>query len=400
MPPGDYNDGGNKRMKKVVMGTEAAALAAKLARVQVVSAYPITPQTVIVENLADIIGRGELDAKYMPVESEHTAMASCIGASMVGARAFTASSSQGLAYMHEMLHYAAGARVPVVMVNCNRALTPPWNLYCDHTDSLAQRDTGWAQYYCANAQDVLDSILIAYAVAEQALLPVMINMDAFYLTHTSEIVDVPDQKAVDLFLPPYRPSSKLDVDDPKTFGNVCGADLFTSIKYKRHCDTLSFDKLWDQMAVEFCGYFDRSHSTVESYQTEDADVCIISIGSAADSMRLAVDRLRDEGLKAGSLRLSLIRPFPVEGFKKAMASTKHVIVIDRDVSFGAEGIVAQEVKAGLFDCHREIKLTGFIAGIGGNDLSVDMILSLVRQAISGNGDAVKAGTSLWAEVLP
>ena len=150
-------------MKKVVMGNEAAALAAKLARVQMVSAYPITPQTIIVENLAEIIGRGELKAKYIPVESEHSAMASCIGASMAGARAFTASSSQGLAYMHEMLHYAAGARVPVVMVNCNRALTPPWNLYCDHTDSLAQRDTGWIQYYCADAQDVLDAILIAYA---------------------------------------------------------------------------------------------------------------------------------------------------------------------------------------------------------------------------------------------
>src|SRR5512136_644672 len=259
MPSGNYYDGGNKHMKKIVMGNEAAALAAKLARVQMVSAYPITPQTVIVENLADIIGRGELKAKYMPVESEHSAMASCIGASMVGARAFTASSSQGLAYMHEMLHYAAGARVPVVMVNCNRALTPPWNLYCDHTDSLAQRDTGWVQYYCADVQDVLDAILIAYGVAEQALLPIMINMDAFYLTHTSEVLDVPDQEKVDIFLPPYQPSGKLNVDDPKTFGNVCGADLFTSIRYKRHCDTLSLEKLWDRTAAEFSDHFDRLH---------------------------------------------------------------------------------------------------------------------------------------------
>ena len=163
---------------------------------------------------------------------------------MVRARAFTATSSQGLAYMHEMLHYAAGARVPVVMVNCNRALTPPWNLYCDHTDSLAQRDTGWVQYYCADVQDVLDSILIAYGVAEQAMLPVMINLDAFYLTHTSELLDVPDQEAVDAFLPPYQSSNQLDVSDPKTFGNVCGTDLFTSIKYKRYCDNLLVEKLW------------------------------------------------------------------------------------------------------------------------------------------------------------
>jgi pyruvate/2-oxoacid:ferredoxin oxidoreductase alpha subunit len=387
-------------MKKVAMGTEAAALAATLARVQVVSAYPITPQTVIVENLAEIIGRGELSAKYIPVESEHTAMASCIGASLVGARAFTASSSQGLAYMHEMLHYAAGARVPVVMVNCNRALSPPWNLYCDHTDSLAQRDTGWLQYYCSNAQDVLDSILIAYAVAEQALLPVMINIDAFYLTHTSEILDVPDQKVVDDFLPPFRPSSKLDVKDPKTFGNVCGADLYNSIKYKRHCDTLSLERLWDQTAIRFAAQFNRPHPSVESYQTEDAEVCIIAIGTATESIRLAVDRLRAEGLMAGALRLAIVRPFPLEGFKRATAKVKHVIVIDRDISFGAEGIIAQEVKSGLFDRHEEVKFTGFVAGVGGNDISVETIMTMVRQAISGSGEAVKVGSTLWAEVLP
>ncbi len=387
-------------MKQVMMGTEAAALAAKLARVQVVSAYPITPQTVIVENLADIIGRGDLDARYMPVESEHTAMASCVGASMAGARAFTASSSQGLAYMHEMLHYAAGARVPVVMVNCNRALTPPWNLYCDHTDSLAQRDTGWVQYYCANSQDVLDAILIAYAVAEQALLPVMINLDAFFLTHTSEILDLPDQNAVDGFLPPFRPENRLDVNDPKTFGNVCGADLFTSIKFKRHCDTLSLEKLWDKTAAEFQSHFNRSHTAVEAYRTEDADVCIVSIGTATDAVRLAVDRLREEGIKAGGVRLAIFRPFPMVGFQKAVANAKHVIVIDRDISFGAEGIVAQEVKAGLFDRHEHVKLTGFVAGLGGNDISVEKIMALVRQGISGSGEAVSDGNSLWAAVLP
>jgi pyruvate/2-oxoacid:ferredoxin oxidoreductase alpha subunit len=257
-------------------------------------------------------------------------MAICVGASMAGARAFTASSSQGLAYMHEMLHYAAGARVPVVMVNCNRALTPPWNLYCDHTDSLAQRDTGWVQYYCANAQDVLDAILIAYAVAEQALLPVMINIDAFFLTHTSEILDVPDQNAVDGFLPPFRPENRLDVNNPKTFGNVCGADLFASIKFKRHCDTLLLEKLWDKTAVEFQDHFNRSHTAVEAYRTEDADVCIISIGTATDA----------------------------------------------------------------------VKLTGFVAGVGGNDITVEKIMALVRQGISGSGEAVSDGNSLWAAVLP
>jgi pyruvate ferredoxin oxidoreductase alpha subunit len=386
-------------MKEVMMGTEAAATAAKLARVQVVSAYPITPQTVIVETLAEVIGRGELKARFMPMESEHSSLASCVGASMTGARVFIATSSQGLVYMHEMLHYAAGARVPIVMVNCNRALAPPWNLYCDHTDSLAQRDTGWIQYYCADVQDVLDAILIAYAVAEQALLPIMINMDAFYLTHTSEVLDVPDQETVDIFLPPYQPSSKLDVNDPKTFGNVCGADLYTSIKYKRHRDTLSVARLWEQIAEKYHSHFNRLHNTVDAYRTEDADLCIIGIGSSTGAMRLAVDRLREEGVKVGSLRLALIRPFPLEELQRATASAKHVIVIDRDVSFGAEGVVAQEVKAGLFDRHGDIKLTGFIAGVGGNDVTVDTIIPLVRQALSGDGNAVEAGMSLWAEVL-
>lgn len=387
-------------MKKVMMGTEAATMAVKLARVQVVSAYPITPQTVIVESLADIIGRGELKAKYMPVESEHTAMSSCMGASMAGARTFTATSSQGLAYMHEMLHYTAGERAPVVMVNCNRALGAPWNLYCDHTDSLSQRDTGWIQYYCASSQDVLDAILIAYAVAEQALLPVMINLDAFYLTHTSELLDVPDQEAVDLFLPPYKALNKLDVDDPKTFSIVCGADLFSSIKYKRQCDTLAAVRLWDQMAERYNSHFNRLHPTVEAYRTEDADLCIVGMGTGIGAIRQAVDRLREEGLKAGSLRLAMVRPFPLEGLQRAIGTAKHVIVIDRDVSYGSEGIVAQEVKAGLFECRKDVKVTGFVAGIGGNDMTVDTIIPLVRQAISGDGNAVKAGMSFWAEVLP
>ena len=387
-------------MNKVMMGNEAAALAVKLARVQVVSAYPITPQTVIVESLADIIGRGELEARYMPVESEHTAMASCMGASLAGARTFTATSSQGLAYMHEMLHFTAGERVPVVMVNCNRAMAPPWNLYCDHTDSLSQRDTGWVQYYCADVQDVLDSILIAYAVAEQALLPVMINQDGFYLTHTSEPVDVPDQEAVDAFLPSFEAPLKLDVNNPKTFSIVCGSDLYSSIKYQRQGDTLAVADLWDREAEKFNSHFGRLHKTVDAYRTEDADLCIISIGTAAGTVRLAVDRLREEGLKAGGLRLAMIRPFPVEALQRALGKAGHVIVIDRDISLGAEGIVAQEVKAALFGSRQDVKVTGFVAGIGGNDITVDTLIPMVRQAISGDGSAVGSGKSLWTEVLP
>ena len=386
-------------MKQLMMGTEAAAVAVRLAKAQFVSAYPITPQTILVEELSDIIGKGEIEAKYMTVESEHSAMASCIGASLAGVRTFTATSSQGLAYMHEVLHYAAGMRLPIVMVNANRALAPPWNLYCDHTDSLAQRDTGWVQYYCNDVQDVIDSVLIAYRVAEQALLPVMINMDAFYLTHTTEPIEIPDQAEVDRFLQPFNPTSKLDVNNPKTFGNVCGSDLYMTLKFKRHRDMLALEDLWEQVATDYRSRFKRYRPPVETYRTGDAELVVIGIGTVAGAIRLAVDRLREEGVAAGGLRLAMVRPFPAKRLRSALAGARHVVVIDRDVSFGAEGIVAQEVKAALFDPERALVFHGFVAGIGGKDITADCVVDFVRQAVSNEGKAVEAGSSLWAEVL-
>lgn len=381
------------------MGSEAAALAAKLARVQVVSAYPITPQTVIVEALADIIGRGDLEAKYINVESEHSAMASCIGASAVGARSFTATSSQGLALMHEVLHYASGGRFPIVMVNANRALTPPWNMYCDHTDALSQRDTGWIQYYCADVQDVLDSILIAYKAAETVSLPVMLNMDAFYLTHTSEVLDVPEQAEVDDFLPPFQARDKLDVTNPKTFGNVCGPDLYASIKFNRQKKMLAVVDHWNEAAKDFEQKFGRRHPVVETDRTEDAELVLIAIGTAAGAVKMAAERLREEGVSAGWIRLGMMRPFPYDQLRAATADAGDVIVFDRDVSIGAEGIVAQEVKSALFGLDREIRLHGFITGMGGNDITSDGLVALTRQALNGQGAAVPAGNSYWGEVL-
>jgi pyruvate/2-oxoacid:ferredoxin oxidoreductase alpha subunit len=387
-------------MKKLMMGTEAAALAVRLARAQFVSAYPITPQTNLVEELSNIIGRGEIKAKYLTVESEHSAMASCIGASLAGVRTFTATSSQGLAYMHEVLHYAAGMRLPIVMINANRALSPPWNLYCDHTDSLSQRDTGWVQYYCDDVQNVMDSVLIAYRVAERAQFPVMINMDAFYLTHTSEPIDIPDQSEVDRFLPPFLPASKLDVDNPKTFGNVCGSDLYMTMKFKRHQDMLDVEDLWDRSANDYNCTFKRHCPPIEAYRAQDAELVVIGIGTVAGTIRLAIDRLREQGVAAGSVRLSMVRPFPAKGLRSAIAKAKHVVVIDRDVSFGAEGILAQEIKASLYEHQHDLELHGFVAGIGGKDITTDGVADFVRQAVSGSGQAKQVGSSLWAEVMP
>jgi pyruvate/2-oxoacid:ferredoxin oxidoreductase alpha subunit len=383
-------------MKKVLLGNEAAALAAKLAKVQVVAAYPITPQTVIVEELANMVGRGELQAKFLSVESEHSAMASCIGACAAGARVFTATSSQGLALMHEVLHYAAGARLPIVMVNANRSLSPPWNLYCDHTDSLAQRDTGWIQYYCLDVQDVLDSILIAYRVAEQVLLPVMINMDGFYLTHTSEVADVPDPQELDRYLG-SGPVPILDIENPATFGNVAGSDLYPSLKCRRQKDSLTAADIWRDAAELFDRSFGRFHPPVEAYRTQDADAVIVNIGTAAGAARLAVDRLREKGFAAGSLRLCMFRPFPKHDFLKSLPSKGRLIVIDRDVSFGAEGIVAQEVKAALYERRGDFFIEGYIAGIGGNDITPEGIMEMVCP--SGPGNVTREGDSIWVEVL-
>ena len=354
-------------LEKVLTGTEAAAQAALLARVEVVPAYPITPQTVIVETLADMIGRGELKARYINVESEHSAMASCIGAAAVGARTFTASSSQGLALMHEVLHYAANGRMPVVMVNANRALAPPWNLYCDQSDSLSQRDTGWLQYYCTDCQDVLDSILIAYKVAEEVALPVMINLDAFYLTHTSEPVEIPDQDRVDAFIP-KRLKPALDSAAPVTFGNVCGPELYTSLRFVRHRDTLAALETWEQASGEFEASFGRSRPALKTYRTEDAETVLVVVGSAAGAVRLAVDRLRDEGLAVGSLNLSLIRPFPARMIARALAGAGRVVVVERAVSNGLGGIIGQEIRAGLFQSGVAAEVVSLVTGLGGKDV--------------------------------
>ncbi len=386
-------------MKKVIMGTETASLAAVLARVQVVAAYPITPQTVTVEELSDYIGRGELDAEFIAVESEHSAMAACVGASATGSRAFTATSSQGLALMHEMLHHASGGRLPIVMLNANRSLSPPWNLYCDHTDSLSQRDTGWIQYYCSDVQDVMDSTFIAYRVAEKVMLPVMINLDGFYLTHTSEVIDVPEQEEVDRFLPPYDPVDKVDVDNPSTYGCVCGADLYPSLKFRRQKDTLDVEQAWLEASAEFAAQFGRSHDPVQGHRLDDAEVIIVTIGTAGGAAQLAANALRQEGVAAGSLNLAMMRPFPSRSFRQAVNGAKHLVVLDRDVSYGGEGIVAQEIKSCLYG-HGQAQVHGFIAGAGGMDITGELLAEMSREALSGQTSGQQVGESIWIKVLP
>ena len=278
-------------MKQVIKGNYAVSQGVKLCRVKVISAYPITPQTTIVEDLSEICARGELDAKFIKVESEHSAMAAVVGSSSAGVRSFTATSGQGLLLMHEVLHWAAGARLPIVLANVNRAIGPGWNIWADQSDSLSQRDTGWVQIYCESNQEVLDSVIMAYNLAEKISLPVMLTYDAFFLSHTSEIVDVPEIEQVDTFLPPYNPEFKLDVDNPRMFGGMTGPDYYYEERYVMHKDALEVLELYPKVCKEFNDIFGRKYDIVEEYQTEGAELIVMTAGTITSVTRIALDKL-------------------------------------------------------------------------------------------------------------
>ncbi|MBL7069076.1 MAG: pyruvate ferredoxin oxidoreductase [Candidatus Omnitrophica bacterium] len=372
-------------VKLVITGNHAVSYGAKLARAEVIAAYPITPQTEVVEKLSTMVANKELKAKFIKVESEHSAMAACIGASAVGARSFTATSSQGLALMHEMLHWAANARLPVVMANINRAMGPPWNIWSDQTDSLAQRDTGWLQFYCENNQEILDTIIQSYKVCEKVLLPGMVVLDAFILSHTSEPVEIPPQKLIDEYLPAYNPKYKLDVKDPHTFGGLTSPDLYYELRYKIQNsmeDALSEIKRADS---SFKRKFGRGYGLVEEYRARDADTLLIVSGSMSSTAKVAVDMMREKGERAGLLRIRVFRPFPKDEIRRVVRrGVKRIGVIDRNISFGSEGIFFQEVKSALCNEKRKVPIYGFVAGLGGRDVTVEDIINIKKSIKSNN----------------
>lgn len=360
-------------MKKLLTGNSAVSQAVMLARVQVISAYPITPQTTIVEELSEYVADGRLKAKFIRVESEHSALASVAAASAAGVRVFTATSSHGLAYMHEMLHWASGSRLPVVMVNANRAIGAPWNIWCDHSDSLSQRDTGWIQFYCQSAQEVLDTVIQSYRLAEEVLLPVMILEDGFFLSHTSEIVDVPDQKEVDSFLPPFQPRYKLDPQDPHTFNIMADPTKFISFKFASQKAMDEAKKIIAQVDREFKALFGRGYGSMTKVNLTDAEVVLFTLGTAASTALEVVRQLRKEGKKVGLCRLRQFRPFPVEEICRTFQRARKIAVLDRDNSLGSGGILAQELKAALFSMTRAPKVFEYVAGLGGQDITPQTI---------------------------
>ena len=356
-------------MKKVLKGNHAVSHGVKLSRAQVVSAFPITPQTTIVEELSEMCATGELDARFIKVESEHSAMAALLGASTAGVRTFTATSGNGLLYMHEVLHWAAGARLPIVLANVNRAVGGTWNIWADQTDSLSQRDAGWVQLYCESNQEVLDSVIMAFKLAEKIMLPVMIAYDAFFLSHTSEVVETPEQEEVDRFLPEYKPDIKIDFDQPRMFGGLMSPDFFYEQRYKMHRDSVSAEECYQDICREFNESFNRKYDSIEEYRCDDADLIIVTAGTITSVTRLAVDELRADGVKAGLMKLRLFRPCPVETWRRALERASKVIVIDRNLSMGSGGIFAAEVQTALYPLSRRPLIFPVIAGLGGRDVT-------------------------------
>ncbi len=368
-------------MKQVLMGNHALSYGAKVSRAQVISAYPITPQTEVVELLSKMCASGELKAKFIKVESEHSAMAALIGASATGVRTFTATSSQGLAHMHEMLHWAAGARTPIVMGNVNRAFAPPWSVWTEQNDSLSQRDTGWMQLYAQNNQEVLDSVIQAYKVAETFDLPAMVILAAFVLSHTSETVEIPKQEKVDEFLPPYEREYKLDTDQPHAFGGLADPDNYFELRYKIQKAMEKAAVKWEEVGEEFEEIFGRKYGLVETYKVSDAKNLIVSSATIASTARNAVDALRSKGIKVGLLRIRVFRPFPAKQIRAILNSVDKAIVIDRNIGFGASGIFYQEVKAAMYNEKNTPPIFGVVTGLGGRDVSSKDIIEIYQSVI-------------------
>lgn len=363
-------------MKKVLEGSHAVSEAARLARVQVIAAYPITPQTHIVEALSEYCSEGTLDARFINVESEHSAMAAVIGAASGGARTFTASSSHGLAYMHELLHWASAARLPIVMAEVNRALGPGWNIWTDQTDSLAQRDTGWIQLYCEDGQEALDTTLQAFRLAEAVNLPVMVVLDAFYLSHTSEPIDVPDQETVDRFLPPPSPRIRMDTADPCAVNQLVTPAAYMEMRYNTQIAMEEAERRLVQIEKEFETIFDRIYGPVEAINCEDADIILVSTGTVTGTGRQVLADLRSRGERVGLFKLKLFRPFPAGLICRHLGSAPKIAVIDRNISFGAGGIFAQEIRAALCNQNPRPRVFGYVAGLGGRDITPDTLIEI------------------------
>jgi len=371
-------------MKRVVEGSLAVAEAVKLCRPRVVSAYPITPQTHIVEWLAKFVAEGELPAEVVNVESEHSAASVVLGATASGARSYTATSSQGLILMAEVLFNISGLRLPVVMGVANRALSAPINIWNDQQDSMSLRDSGWVQVYAENNQTALDWHIAGYRLAELASLPVMICMDGYILTHAYEPVDIPEQRQVDAFLPPFKPKIRLDPDSPITLGVLTEPDAYLETRYALHQAMEEALNHLEKVGKEFSRIFGRdSIGLVEGYRLEGAEVAVVATGSVVGTVKEAVDDLRKSGRRVGALSLRVFRPFPRKSVHSALQNIPHIAVLEKALSPGGAGILAADLKDALYGNTRSPHIARFIAGLGGRDITLEQIEEMVLETLKG-----------------
>jgi pyruvate ferredoxin oxidoreductase alpha subunit len=373
-------------MKRIgIEGSLAIAEAVKLCRADVIAAYPITPQTHIVERLAELVSNGELDGQYIPVESEHSALSACIGSSAVGARTFTATAGQGLELMHEVLFVTSSLRLPVVMVVANRALSGPLNIWGDHSDVMAARDCSWIQIFAENAQQAFDQVICSFKIAEDrsVLFPVMVNIDGFHVSHVIESLEMLEQEKIDNFLPVYQYPYTLDPAKPVTMGAFATPSTYTEAKKAQDDDLRASKKTivntWDQ----FYAMTGRKYLPVENYKTENTDTVLVTMGSYSETAMTAIDNLQEAGLKVGLVRIRLWRPFHFEEIKSSLGKAKTVIVLDRALSFGGPtGPVCSEIKSAFYQDPNAPKIISYVGGLGGRDISVETFENLIRQTIS------------------
>jgi pyruvate ferredoxin oxidoreductase alpha subunit len=361
----------------------AVSEAVKLANVDVISAYPITPQTHIVEHLSELVADGELKAAFIPVESEHSALSAALGAAAVGARAYTATSSQGLALMHEIMFIASGLRLPMVMTVVNRALSTPINIWNDLSDIMAERDTGWVQLFAINGQEAVDLTLQAFKISEdpRVLLPVVVNLDGFILSHVIEPVEMPDQEQVDRFLPVFKPTLRLDPDHPVSLGAFGSPDVYLEVKKQLEEALIGSQKVVTEVWKDFGTLFGRNYKPIESYRTKGAETLLLTMGSITETAMTAVDALREKGQKVGLIHIRLWRPFPFKEFFQAIREAKVLAVVDRALTPGGMGgPVGLEIKAALLDKTDRPYVAGFVAGLGGRDLTLEIFTEMVEKA--------------------
>ncbi len=382
----------------------AAAEAVRMADVDVIAAYPITPQTHIPERLAEMVADGELNAAYVPVESEHSAMSACLGAAAVGARTFTATAGQGLELMHEVVFAASSMRYPVVMTVCNRALSAPLSVWGDHSDAMAVRDTAWIQVFCQKSQEAFDLTLWAFRVGEdpKVLFPVMVHLDGFHLSHVTEPVILPEQEEVDRFLPRFHYPFALDPNRPMTHGGFGPPDIYSEAKIAQELAFIQSKEVVLQGWKEFGEIFGRYYCPVESYRVEGAKTLLMTMGSFTETAKIVIDERRGKGEAIGLISLRLWRPFPFEEFRQAVKDAEILIIFDRCISPGMGGPVFSEVRSALYGEEPMPKVVSLIGGLGGRDMSdkdFDYVVSRGKEIAEKGSEKMLETVGVRGEVI-